>query len=434
MTTYTGNHYVLLGPGQPALLSRLLTNYSYGDGGTQYESLREPAELQGYLNRCPPTLTILQITSAMIKSIVGVRFPENLIEIHLIHNRIQTLAGVQIPPTLTTLNVSSNYIESLAGVQFPQTLTTLDLGYNFIKILDRIQFPPNLTVLLLNDNNITTMSGVQFPNGLTTLNLSNSDEKGDARNGYKYNQIKSFNDVRFPPTLTELVLARNRLDMLGRIIDPTPGILLLIEKQFPKAVDEYRKTLSRQAQQTERSTSIEISDFNQLSLHNKLRALTSYLREGMEERARSNIERLKGKGDVIFVTLMQNGITYPVPMISSQPIQYILDYMNDNYYISSLVPNCGAMHLYKTDSRGRLDLTRTLADREVDAQATLNAQCRIMQLAGGRCFQKGKHKTHKKWAMKYKRSINCRRPRGFSQRQHCKYGRRGWKTTRRLRV
>lgn len=31
-----------------------------------------------------------------------------------------------------------------------------------------------------------------------------------------------------------------------------------------------------------------------------------------------------------------------------------------------------------------------------------------------------------------KRSINCRRPRGFSQRQHCKYGRRGrgWTTTR----
>lgn len=29
-----------------------------------------------------------------------------------------------------------------------------------------------------------------------------------------------------------------------------------------------------------------------------------------------------------------------------------------------------------------------------------------------------------KWTMKYKRSINCRAPRGFSQRQHCKYGRR----------
>ena len=32
-----------------------------------------------------------------------------------------------------------------------------------------------------------------------------------------------------------------------------------------------------------------------------------------------------------------------------------------------------------------------------------------------------------KWSMKYKRSINCNRPRGFSQRQHCKYGRSNWK-------
>lgn len=28
-----------------------------------------------------------------------------------------------------------------------------------------------------------------------------------------------------------------------------------------------------------------------------------------------------------------------------------------------------------------------------------------------------------KWSLKYKRSINCSRPKGFSQRQHCKYGR-----------
>jgi len=29
----------------------------------------------------------------------------------------------------------------------------------------------------------------------------------------------------------------------------------------------------------------------------------------------------------------------------------------------------------------------------------------------------------RKWSAKYKRSINCKRPRGFSQRQYCKYGR-----------
>lgn len=29
-----------------------------------------------------------------------------------------------------------------------------------------------------------------------------------------------------------------------------------------------------------------------------------------------------------------------------------------------------------------------------------------------------------KWSAKYKRSINCKKPKGFSQRQHCKYGRK----------
>jgi len=29
-----------------------------------------------------------------------------------------------------------------------------------------------------------------------------------------------------------------------------------------------------------------------------------------------------------------------------------------------------------------------------------------------------------KWSAKYKRSINCSKPKGFSQRQYCKYGRK----------
>ena len=29
----------------------------------------------------------------------------------------------------------------------------------------------------------------------------------------------------------------------------------------------------------------------------------------------------------------------------------------------------------------------------------------------------------KKWSMKYKKSIDCKHPKGFSQKQHCKYGR-----------
>jgi hypothetical protein len=29
-----------------------------------------------------------------------------------------------------------------------------------------------------------------------------------------------------------------------------------------------------------------------------------------------------------------------------------------------------------------------------------------------------------KWSMKYKKSINCNKPKGFSQKQYCKYGRK----------
>jgi hypothetical protein len=33
-------------------------------------------------------------------------------------------------------------------------------------------------------------------------------------------------------------------------------------------------------------------------------------------------------------------------------------------------------------------------------------------------------KSKKRWSLKYKRSIDCKRPRGFSQRQYCNYGRK----------
>jgi hypothetical protein len=33
-------------------------------------------------------------------------------------------------------------------------------------------------------------------------------------------------------------------------------------------------------------------------------------------------------------------------------------------------------------------------------------------------------KGGRKWSLKYKKSINCNRPRGFSQKQYCKYGRK----------
>ena len=425
-----------LGQGQPPL--EIIT-IRHGNGNHQFQLTEwpsDPEKLQKYLDRCPPTLTALQMVGAHIQFMEGVRFPANLINIDLGSNYIESLKGVQFPPNLTELNLSYNRINSLEGAIFPSTLTKLNLSWNDIQNLDRIQFPPRLTELQLNDNRLIHMSGVQFPPGLTTLDLSNSEERGDERMGHGYNQLKSFNEVKFPPSLTELNLQRNRFETLGKIIEPTPNVLHLIELQFPKIVEEYRKTLTRQSQQTEQATLKEISDFNQQSMQNQLRGITSFLREGMEARAKQHAAQLNQNSEergkpLIYIRLIANGMRYPVPLNTTESVQSVIDYVNEHYYISSLVSNCGAIHLYKSDRRGRLDHIRVLADYNIQNGETLNAQCRIMQYVqnGGnqttkRFQRRKKNKKSNNWSLKYKRSINCKRPRGFSQRQYCKYGRK----------
>ena len=37
---------------------------------------------------------------------------------------------------------------------------------------------------------------------------------------------------------------------------------------------------------------------------------------------------------------------------------------------------------------------------------------------------KKRKEKNQKWSKKYKKSINCKKPKGFSQKQYCKYGRK----------
>ena len=47
-----------------------------------------------------------------------------------------------------------------------------------------------------------------------------------------------------------------------------------------------------------------------------------------------------------------------------------------------------------------------------------------IKLGGGKNKTKKKKKKPRKWSRKYKLSINCKNPKGFSQKQYCKYGRK----------
>jgi len=62
--------------------------------------------------------------------------------------------------------------------------------------------------------------------------------------------------------------------------------------------------------------------------------------------------------------------------------------------------------------------TRTLADIKRGGQITRTRKHTRKHAR--------KHARRHKWSLKYKRSINCKHPKGFSQRQHCKYGRKNW--------
>lgn len=42
--------------------------------------------------------------------------------------------------------------------------------------------------------------------------------------------------------------------------------------------------------------------------------------------------------------------------------------------------------------------------------------------------KRGQTKVGGKWSIKYKKSIDCNHPKGFSQKQHCKYGRKQRRT------
>jgi hypothetical protein len=331
-------------------------------------------------------------------------FPDSLTELVVRYTRINSLVNVKFPPNLIRLRLDDNKINSLDGVGFPFSLQSLDLTNNKIKSLNGVTFPPNLTHLLLSNNNITSLLGAHFP-----------------------------------PNLRRLSLWGNPISSLKGIVDPSPNVITLLGETLPMQVNYFReKSALKDVKQSEQATLKEISDFNQQSMQNQLRGITSFLREGMEARAKQHAEQLEREGEergkpLIYIRLITNGMRYPVPLNTTESVQSVIDYINEHYYISSLVSNCGAIHLYKSDRRGkRFDHIRVLADYNIQNGETLNAQCRIMQYVqnGGNQTTKrlqtknNKNKKSNKWSLKYKRSINCKRPRGFSQHQYCKYGRK----------
>jgi len=301
-------------------------------------------KLQAYLDSCPPGLTKLNLGVTQIHSLQGVNFPPGLRELRLNDNLITTLQGVHFPHELDKLYLSNNQIASLDGVQFPSTLT----------------------YLYLDQNRITTLQGVQFPRGLVGLKCQD-----------------------------------NPLISLAGMINPNTNVkhcfMSYYNSLYLRDIDGEKSSL-KTARQSQKATLKEMSDLSQHSMQNQLKAVTSFLREGMEARARHHEEQVKKdneeRGRPIFFVRGLTGKTYPVPFNSTMSIQAVLDYLNSHYYISAL-EDCGVMHLIF--SKQRLEPERTLADYNIQVESTLNLVCKFRP----NLFQGGSKKRRPKKSKKH---------------------------------
>jgi len=81
--------------------------------------------------------------------------------------------------------------------------------------------------------------------------------------------------------------------------------------------------------------------------------------------------------------------------------------------------------LFDLTSR-QITLRREIAELEARLML-LNRQSNVLNQARGKKRRQKKGTKVKRggaWTLKYKKSINCMRPKGFSQKQYCKYGRK----------
>ena len=386
----------------------------------------------------PSTLTVLSLGDDedyrgeepreynQITSLEGVQFPPALTDLNLSVNKITSLKGVQFPPTLKSLELNGNEITSLKGVVFPPGLTYLGLSYTKITSLEGVVFPSTLIVLYLHGNQITSLKGVVFPPTLSHLYLDN-------------NQITSLEGVQFPPTLKSLDLADNPLISLTGMINPSDFVEKTLMAQYPslyvrdiasekvklKPAELSPKTLVKEANlqqagpqrlQAALAPASQLGNVAQLqaglssraiyklSMNNRINTITSFLREGMEARSNENAELLKGTS---CIKVMIYGKGYLVPFDPTMSVQSVLDYLNDKYYISALVPNCSVMHLNYNGST--LEPEQTLADYNVQVDSQINVKCKIEINYGGKRVKqtiKKSKKRVKKYTNKSIRNYN----------------------------
>ena len=242
----------------------------------------------------------------------------------------------------------------------------VDMG---ITSLVGVNFPETYTYLALSNNQITSLKDINFPRNLSALQVP-------------MNQITSLDGVAFPHKLTDIQLQQNQITSLDGIVFPA-GLV-----------------------------SLDLSN-------NKI---TSFA--GMQFPLSLFSLKLQGNPiDVKTVSELKN----PSPFVIREIVAAFPETSSHFQRIEEEKGNLGEKVEQLFKMLYALNM-KTGGRKNKTAHRTLNAQ--HVQNGGNQTtkrFQRRKNKnknkkSKKRWSLKYKRSINCKQPRGFSQRQYCKYG------------
>ena len=134
------------------------------------------------------------------------------------------------------------------------------------------------------------------------------------------------------------------------------------------------------------------------------------------------------KNDNIVIVSIDQAISNKLKNIGSQPssfptIKYITNKgnINENYEDSNILRKDRTIDSFVEWIKNKTGETKITKSEVIHAN--------IYPKRINKTRKRSNHvlKTNKqrggKWSLKYKRSINCNKPKGFSQKQYCKYGR-----------
>ena len=127
------------------------------------------------------------------------------------------------------------------------------------------------------------------------------------------------------------------------------------------------------------------------------------------------LDKFKNKHDIAIVDIERQSLHY-VKNIKNPPNSFTtIRYITDNGNVVETYEDSDIKNKDRSIDSFVEWINSKTKEKIDDKKYTKNSKTfkKISKRGGGR-----------KWSLKYKRGINCRRPRGFSQKQYCKYGRK----------